>query len=90
MKYQCIRCKITWGEGIPELEGYSHGLCLACLREALAPIYRKRQIEEGNFDCFARSTGFCDQIMCKYRRICLSMAGQEAALERSGLIKAPS
>lgn len=72
MKYQCIRCEITWGEGIPEEEGYSHGLCLHCVREALIPIYRKRQLAEGNFDCFARAFEFCDQGCCKYRPICLS------------------
>jgi hypothetical protein len=69
--YQCIRCRITWGEGRPEVDGYSHGLCLACLKEALIPIYRKRQAQEGNFDCFARAAGFCDQDFCKYRTICL-------------------
>lgn len=71
MMYQCIRCRITWGEGRPEVDGYSHGLCLSCLKEALIPIYRKRQVQEGNFDCFARAAGFCDQDYCKYRTICL-------------------
>lgn len=71
MKYQCIKCEVTWGEGKPDEEGYSHGLCLCCLKEALAPLYRKRQIAEGNFDCFARSTGYCDQAACKYRELCV-------------------
>ncbi len=71
MMFQCIRCGITWGNGNPEIDGYSHGLCLPCLKEALIPLYRKRQVEEGNFDCFARSAGYCDQGLCKYRTICL-------------------
>ncbi|HOV86449.1 MAG TPA: hypothetical protein PLM79_08805 [Syntrophobacteraceae bacterium] len=71
MKFQCIRCHSSWGEGIPEEEGYSHGLCAPCLKEALTPLYRKRQISEGNFDCFGRSQGYCDQSACKYREICL-------------------
>ena len=50
---------------------YSHGLCAWCLKVCLTPIYRKRQVEEGNFDCFAKSAGFCDQQACKYREICL-------------------
>lgn len=75
MKFQCIKCHVTWGEGNPELDGYSHGLCLVCVKEALAPLYRRRQIEEGNFDCFARSSGYCDQAACKYREICVGRIG---------------
>jgi hypothetical protein len=72
MKYQCIRCHASWGEGEPEAEGYSHGLCESCLKEALTPIYRKRQRDEGNFDCFGKSVGFCDQRQCKYHRMCVA------------------
>ncbi|MGA2404472.1 MAG: hypothetical protein ABSG91_22675 [Syntrophobacteraceae bacterium] len=71
MMYQCIRCHKTWGSGRPELDGYSHGLCAECLKEALAPLYRKRQAQEGNFDCFGKASGYCDQPACKYRQICL-------------------
>lgn len=71
MKYQCFRCRATWGEGEPELEGYSHGLCARCLKDALTPLYRKRQLQEGNFDCFGRASVFCDQYACKYRQTCL-------------------
>ncbi len=69
--YQCIRCLGTWGMGQPELDGYSHGLCARCLKEALIPLYRKRQSQEGNFDCFGKSSGYCDQSACKYRGICI-------------------
>ena len=71
MMYQCIRCRETWGEGEPELDGYSHGLCLTCLKDALTPLYRKHQCTAGNFDCFGKSAGFCDQHACKYRKICV-------------------
>jgi hypothetical protein len=71
LKYQCIRCNNTWGEGDPENDGYSHGLCGLCLKEALIPLYRKRQAEEGHFDCFGRAQGFCDQSACMYREVCL-------------------
>ncbi|MEN6483323.1 MAG: hypothetical protein ABFD98_00445 [Syntrophobacteraceae bacterium] len=74
MKFMCIRCEMTWGEGAPERDGYSHGLCAGCLKEALTPLYRKRQAEEGNFDCFGRASDFCDQETCKYRGICLETA----------------
>ncbi|MHC1726387.1 MAG: hypothetical protein AB9866_10320 [Syntrophobacteraceae bacterium] len=71
MMYQCIKCSGTWGRGTPERDGYSHGLCGHCLKEALTPLYRRRQAREGNFDCFGKSCGFCDQAACKYREICL-------------------
>lgn len=83
MKYQCIRCHTTWGDGVPEVEGYSHGLCLQCLREALVPLYRRRQVQEGHFDCFGRSTGYCDQSECKYHRICVASV---AAVSGDGLL----
>ncbi len=72
MKFQCIKCHATWGEGYPEIEGYSHGLCACCLKEALIPVYRRRQVREGNFDCFGKSYDFCDQGACMYRNICLA------------------
>jgi hypothetical protein len=72
MMYQCIRCYKTWGSGNPQIDGYSHGLCAECLKEALTPLYRRRQAQEGNFDCFAKSSGYCDQPACKYRQICVA------------------
>ncbi len=74
MKYQCIHCLKIWGEGTPEIDGYSHGLCSDCLKIALTPLYRKQQKQEGNFDCFAKASDFCDQYGCKYRTICLTPA----------------
>jgi hypothetical protein len=72
MMFQCVRCQVTWGEGNPEAEGYSHGLCFRCLKEKLTPIYLKRQREEfGSFECFGTAEDFCDQEKCTYREICL-------------------
>ena len=71
MMFQCIKCLMTWGDGQPEVDGYSHGLCASCLKDALTPLYRKRQAREGNFDCFGKSSGFCDQYDCKYRHVCV-------------------
>jgi hypothetical protein len=73
MLYQCINCQKIWGELLTEFDGYySHGVCINCLRIKLIPIYRKRQKQEGNFDCFGRSNDHCDQINCAYRKLCLS------------------
>ncbi len=70
MKYQCIRCKKIWGMGDEE-EYFSHGLCKSCARILLMHTVRKKQLREGNFDCFGRATNFCDQYECKYRSVCL-------------------
>lgn len=73
MTYQCIKCHATWENGKPDSDGYySHGLCASCLKDALIPLYRKRQAREGNFDCFGKSSGFCDQTDCKYRALCIN------------------
>jgi hypothetical protein len=71
MKYQCIRCMTIWGEGNPAEEGFSHGLCKPCLRESLTTTVRRRQLREGNFDCFGRAVDYCDQMTCRYRDVCL-------------------
>ena len=49
----------------------SHGLCAPCLKEALVPIYRKRQRAEGNPDCFGKSSGYCDQFGCDKYTLCV-------------------
>ena len=71
MTYQCIACKKNWITNDLVTEDISHGFCKECVRERLAPIYQKKQLDEGHFDCFARSMGYCDQINCKYRPICI-------------------
>ena len=71
--YVCIRCKKTWEthNGDTDLNP-SGSLCNPCLKDSLAPIYRKRQSLEKNFDCFGKASGYCDQLTCKYRNLCLS------------------
>jgi hypothetical protein len=70
--YVCVKCRKTWGidNGDPDLVP-SHGLCIECLRESLIPLYRKRQLREGNFDCFGKAEYYCDQDKCKYRKLCV-------------------
>lgn len=52
----------------------THGLCLKHLRECLEHTYRRRQLKEGNFDCFGKATDYCDQGNCKYRKLCVEKA----------------
>ncbi len=71
-EYLCIRCKKTWRIDNGDLDYTPSGsLCKPCLKESLAPLYRKKQSEERNFDCFGRATDYCDQFQCKYRPLCL-------------------
>lgn len=71
MTYQCINCLVKWITNNIETYDISHGLCKRCARLKLTPIYRKKQLLEGNFDCFAKSANFCDQLNCKYKDLCL-------------------
>jgi len=77
MKFQCIECKTIWGAGNEKMELYSHGLCKDCARELLIPTVRRKQIKEGNFDCFGKARSYCDQLMCKYRLICVDKKYKE-------------
>lgn len=39
---------------------------------------RMLQLDEDNFDCFARAeSGFCDQDLCIFREDCLSLAQKQ-------------
>lgn len=71
LKYQCINCKTTWGNLDSEDPIMSHGVCFNCLKIKLTPIYRNRQLREGNPDCFGRAINYCDQQTCCYRETCL-------------------
>ena len=53
--------------------GLSHGACPVCLSTSkFADNIHKKQISEGNFPCFGTARrGFCDQINCKYRDLCV-------------------
>lgn len=73
MLYQCINCRIVWGEEDENNDdGFlSHGLCIDCLKIKLIPLYRKRQQDEGSFPCFDTANHYCDQHKCAYRHLCL-------------------
>jgi len=77
--YACIKCNKTWtiddGEDFDPIP--SGSLCELCLRECLVPLYRKRQLREGSFDCFGKAEYYCDQDMCKYKRLCVKERPQE-------------
>lgn len=71
MNYICVRCNKMWSKDDGDNDPHPSGtLCQECLKESLAPIYRRRQLKEGNFDCFGKAQGYCDQKDCLYRRFC--------------------
>ena len=76
LRVKCIRCGKEWEKDsvIPwGPENFSSSLCNSCFIEVASPIIRKKQLKEGNFDCFGRAGTYCDQLRCKYRRCCLRM-----------------
>lgn len=84
MKGQCIKCKGVWGEGVPDVEGYTHGLCEYCANLALVNLYKGIQRKEGNFECCGTAAcGFCDQGGCRFRVVCLKHHKLRPASETS-------
>lgn len=69
--FRCIECGEFWYVDGTSVDN-SHGLCPPCAKKILTQLFRKRQLKEGNFDCFGKSQGFCDQSNCLYRELCLS------------------
>ncbi len=56
--------------GLEELTG---GFCKLCQSGSLlGDKKRRKQIEEGNFDCFGKGLIFCDQEQCTYLEECLA------------------
>ena len=70
MRYKCL-CGYEWGDELDEDGLFSHGMCFGCLKRKLTPIYKKRQRLEHNPDCFGTANGYCDQVNCKYIKICV-------------------
>jgi len=58
------------GKGFKDFTG---GICKSCLAISQGgKIIRRKQLEEGCFDCFGRGLGFCDQEgMCCYHNLCV-------------------
>jgi hypothetical protein len=85
LRVKCVKCGkewqkesvISWGP-----DDISSSLCNDCFREVISPIIRKRQLSEGNFDCFGTAGSYCDQSTCKYRPWCLRMEEVEKAQQK--------
>ena len=56
---------------MPELRLMSKGLGINSFGKRKADLIREIQTAEGNFDCFGKAEGFCDQWNCRFRSLCM-------------------
>jgi hypothetical protein len=74
LRVKCMKCdkewhkesSVSWGP-----EDFTSSLCDICFKEVISPVIHKKQLKEGNFDCFGKTMDYCDQLECKYREWCL-------------------
>ena len=81
LEVECIGCHKKWikhgGDSIewPNNNDPSGSLCDECFAQKIVPLIRRKQKQEGNFDCFGRATQhYCDQSLCKYKNHCLNIS----------------
>jgi len=74
LRVKCIRCGKEWEKDSWIAWGpndISSSLCRACFVAVASPLIHRKQLLEGNFDCFGKAQDYCDQQLCKYRKWCL-------------------
>ena len=74
LRVKCIKCGKEWEKdsAIPwGADDFTSSLCRPCFIEVASPTIHRKQLHEGNFDCFGKAAEYCDQLVCKYRRWCL-------------------
>ena len=85
LRVKCMKCEkewhkessISWGP-----EDFTSSLCDTCFREVISPIIHKKQLKEGNFDCFGKAGEYCDQLDCKYREWCVRWEESEKGIKK--------
>jgi hypothetical protein len=55
-----------------EIRAMAKGLGVNSFGKSKIDLIREIQSKEGNFDCYATSNGYCDQLGCIFRASCLS------------------
>ena len=84
LRVKCLKCDLEWEKESTIAWGpndFTSSLCDLCFREVISPIIHKKQLREGNFDCFGRANGHCDQLDCKYRQWCLRWKDTDEEIE---------
>jgi len=90
LRVKCMKCGkewekeslISWGS-----DDFTSSLCHPCFREVISPIIHRKQLNEGNLDCFGKAEDDCDQLQCKYIKWCLRFKETdkvEKAISRTG------
>lgn len=77
IRVKCIKCGTEWKKECSVCWGpevFTSSLCDPCFREVIIPVIRRKQLHEGNFDCFGKAGSHCDRFECRYHRWCLSLA----------------
>jgi hypothetical protein len=80
LRVKCIKCGEEWEKStfIPwGPDDYTSSFCNTCFRELISHVIHRKQLKEGNFDCFGKASVYCDQSACKYRELCLSKERQQ-------------
>jgi hypothetical protein len=60
----CINCNKTWEKDSVIAWGpddYTGSLCDSCFVKVISPLIHRKQLKEGNFECFGKTRDFCDQ-----------------------------
>lgn len=77
IRIKCVGCGKEWEKPCQsDDEDISSSLCRGCCAP-IVPVIRGRQKKEGNFDCFAKTNGYCDQFGCSHRWLCFYITGAD-------------
>ena len=77
LKYECIHCRIQWGNLTAGDDNISHGVCRRCLRELQKDKVWRRQRREHFSDCYAKGYEDCNETECTFWASCLDKNIQE-------------
>ena len=75
LRVKCIKCGEEWEKDTIFPWGpddFTSSFCDPCFRALISNVIHRKQLKEGNFDCFGKASEYCDQFACKYRELCLS------------------
>jgi hypothetical protein len=55
-----------------EIRSLAKSLGIKSFGKSKVDLIKEIQSKQGNFDCFATATDYCDQLECLFREACLS------------------
>lgn len=60
-----------------EIRAKAKALGINSFGKKKAQLIREIQRAEGNFDCFGTAQGYCDQLQCCFRSLCLAASEEK-------------